>query len=82
MTYRVYLIPMLSFGSAASRALPPLLSLVLHTCARPHHDAVGDRVGQQRLHRLAVEGEIGKAIVLPVFGGPDGVMKNLVTIQP
>jgi hypothetical protein len=32
--------------------------------ARPHRDAVGDRVGQQRLHRLVVEGELGKARVL------------------
>jgi hypothetical protein len=29
--------------------------------ARPHRDAVGDRVREQGLHRLRVEGELGKA---------------------
>jgi hypothetical protein len=34
--------------------------------ARPHRDAVGDRVRQQPLHRLVVEGELGKARVLGI----------------
>ena len=34
--------------------------------ARPHRDALGDRVRQQRLHRLVVEGELGKARALRI----------------
>ena len=36
--------------------------VTLDAGARPHRDAVGDRVGQ--LHRLVVEGELGKAWAL------------------
>jgi len=34
--------------------------------ARPHRDAVGDRVREERLHRLVVEGEVGEALALGI----------------
>jgi hypothetical protein len=63
-------------GEAADRACPRTGSFIaggqalrrehLAPRARPQRDAVADRVRQQPLHRLLVEGELGKARVLRI----------------